>query len=121
MSNTCAEFEGLIAAALYQELAPAERIRLDQHLQCCGSCRRELLSLERTVQRIGRPGIEPAEVEAEVFVAGVRKKLTQKTHTSHPPGTGRVMMSSSGWRPRGTKCRPMKRVAKPMMTAHSAR
>jgi ferric-dicitrate binding protein FerR (iron transport regulator) len=80
MSNGCSEFEGLIAAALYGSLQPAERARLDQHLQSCSSCQREVQELEETVRRIGRPSAEPADKHGDAFNAAIRKKLTQKTH-----------------------------------------
>jgi len=80
MSNGCGEFEGLIAAALYQNLRADEQARLDQHLQGCDSCRRESQELGRTVQRVGRPDAESADTQGDAFLAGIRKKLTQKTH-----------------------------------------
>ncbi len=80
MRNGCSEFEGLIAAALYQQLQAAEKARLDQHLQGCDSCRRESQELERSIQLVGRPSVESTGTHGDAFLAGVRKKLTQKTH-----------------------------------------
>src|SRR5688572_14200946 len=80
MSNPCAEFEGLIAGALYGGLNPDEQARLTAHLKGCESCRREVEELHRTVQTLGASRPETSDIQGDVFASAIRRKLTQKTH-----------------------------------------
>jgi len=76
----CEEFEGLIAAALYSGLQSGEQARLEKHLAGCEPCRREHDELRHTVQALGQARAEASDVHGDAFAAGIRKKLTQKTH-----------------------------------------
>lgn len=70
----CASFRESIAAAVYQDLAPAERPRLDAHLASCAACRAHLDELRETAALLGldRPGPTEAE-EAQLFAAVERR------------------------------------------------
>jgi hypothetical protein len=47
--NRCEDFEGLMADALGDELAPADRSAFEAHLAQCAQCRQEYESLRQTV------------------------------------------------------------------------
>ena len=79
MSNGCEEFQGLIAAALYGPLRPEEQARLQSHLSGCDDCRCESEALKGTVQLLGRPESEPADVQRDAFAVAIRRKLGKKT------------------------------------------
>ena len=79
MSNGCEEVQGLIAAALYGPLSPGEQARLQSHLSGCDDCRHESEALKGTVQMLGRPESEPADVQKDAFAAAIRRKLGKKT------------------------------------------
>jgi hypothetical protein len=70
----------MIAAALYAGLRPEEQARLQGHLAGCLACRREVDDLKRTVQALGPVTVESSDVQRDVFIAGIRKKLGQKIH-----------------------------------------
>lgn len=73
---TCEEIQGLAAAALYGALRPDEQRALQQHLPTCDACRREAQELAGTVQLLGKT--EPAEIQRDAFLAGIRRKLGKK-------------------------------------------
>jgi hypothetical protein len=50
MSTPCSDYEPLIADALFGELSPEDRRRLDQHTATCDACADELRSLQATLQ-----------------------------------------------------------------------
>lgn len=69
-----------LSAYLDGELGPAERARLEAHLQGCPACRAELDSLRRTVELVGRlPAVSPLRsfrlTSAMVREAGPRPAL----------------------------------------------
>src|SRR6185295_11314319 len=84
MSNNCSEVQGLMAAALYETLSPAEQARLDAHLAGCDGCRREREDLKQTFQLIGRSELEPVEHQSDAFSGAIRRKLGTKTHRRLP-------------------------------------
>lgn len=49
MSRPCSTFEPLIAEALFGELSPEERRRLDRHLERCDACAEELRTMQATL------------------------------------------------------------------------
>src|SRR5262245_9048500 len=49
----CSDYEGLIAAAVYDVVEPAEARPLKQHLGACETCRRELDELRRAARMVG--------------------------------------------------------------------
>ena len=50
MSTPCSDYEPLIADALFGELSPEDRQRLDRHAATCDACAEELRSLQATLQ-----------------------------------------------------------------------
>ncbi len=50
MSKPCPTYESLIADALFGELSPEDRQRLDRHTATCEACAEELRSLQATLQ-----------------------------------------------------------------------
>ena len=50
MSKHCPKYEPLIADALFGELSPEDRRRLDRHTATCDACAEELRSLQATLQ-----------------------------------------------------------------------
>jgi len=84
MSKECNEFQGMMAAALYGPLAPADQARLQSHLAACESCRHEQGELAETVQVVGQSQLESNETQGDAFAAAVRKKLGAKTHRRLP-------------------------------------
>lgn len=65
--NDCREFEGAIAASLYEDLDPAEGAALEQHLAACPACRRELEDLRAFTAALPR--------EAMIFQGDLRPVL----------------------------------------------
>src|SRR5580765_7298797 len=72
----CADYQGLIAAALYGPLAPDEQARLQSHLVSCVACRQESEELAGAVKLLGKS--EPVEVQRDTFASAVRRKLSRK-------------------------------------------
>lgn len=68
----CRKVRGLIAAALYEPLAPAEQARLEAHLGRCAVCRREAESLGALVRKISTP---PADFQGDLLPA-IREQLS---------------------------------------------
>ncbi len=54
MSTPCSEYEPLIAEALFGELSPEERHRLDRHLERCDACAEELRTMQATLEITAR-------------------------------------------------------------------
>jgi hypothetical protein len=79
MSKDCGEFQGLIAAALYGPLDPADQSRLQSHLSGCDACRRESAELAGTVRLLGRPESEPVDVQRDAFAVALKRKIGKKT------------------------------------------
>lgn len=52
--GNCASYQGDLAAALYGDLTPGERMRLDQHLAACPACRAEADALRALVALMPR-------------------------------------------------------------------
>lgn len=50
MSKPCPNYEPLIAEALFGELSPEERRRLDRHVATCDACAEELRAMQATLQ-----------------------------------------------------------------------
>jgi len=50
MNSPCPKYEPLIADALFGELSPEDRQRLDRHTATCDACAEELRSLQATLQ-----------------------------------------------------------------------
>lgn len=50
MSTPCSDYEPLMAEALFGELPPDERQRLDRHLDDCAACTKEFLTMQATLQ-----------------------------------------------------------------------
>jgi hypothetical protein len=50
MSTPCSDYEPLIADALFGELSPEDRQRLDRHTATCDACAEEFRSLQATLQ-----------------------------------------------------------------------
>lgn len=57
--NACVAFRGLLSAHLDGALEPADRLRLEAHLEGCSACRRDLEDLRATVE--GIRSLEPVE------------------------------------------------------------
>jgi ferric-dicitrate binding protein FerR (iron transport regulator) len=83
VSNTCAEFQGLIAAAIYGPLSAADQARLRSHLAGCNGCRQEQAELQETAHRIGQSK-EATDLQGDAFLAAVKRKLGAKTHRRLP-------------------------------------
>jgi anti-sigma factor RsiW len=60
---TCAQFVEIISDYLEGALAPAEKIRVEEHLEVCPGCVYYLDQLERTIRLTGR--LRPEDVSAE--------------------------------------------------------
>jgi HEAT repeat protein len=54
MSTPCPTYEPLIADALFGELSPEDRQRLDRHVDTCDACAKELRSMQATLQITAR-------------------------------------------------------------------
>ncbi len=73
--GACAEWEGLIAGAIYGGLEAPERSRLDRHLAECEGCRSEHDELARTA-KLAEPGkVELSEAERGRFLEGVASRI----------------------------------------------
>ncbi len=66
----------LFSAYQDQQLAPAEKAALDEHLQSCLVCRRELQRFQQTVQTVAQlhPMVAPPD-----FAAGVRDRIYKRS------------------------------------------
>ena len=67
----CRQIRGLLAAAVYDDLGPGERLALDGHLASCPACRIEAESLKTFTTRIP---ISQPQLDMELL-PGVRRKL----------------------------------------------
>src|SRR5437868_3997247 len=95
MSKDCGEFEGLIAAQLYGDLAATDLSRLEAHLASCDACRQERESLARTVEALGPVDLETVETQSDAFVKAIHRKLGQKTHRRLP--ARKIVVRKPGW------------------------
>jgi hypothetical protein len=75
------EYNDLMVEALYGEIAPADRKRLDQHLDQCEACAEEFEHLQATLDVMAQR--ERAELP-EVYWASYRRRFEQK-RAGHSP------------------------------------
>ena len=83
MTN-CRNMEEIIAASLYESLAPADQSTLDAHLAVCAACRAEYTSLQAMV------GAMPAE--PVVFQGDLLPAIREELRRGEAPGW------SNGWK-----------------------
>jgi hypothetical protein len=93
MAN-CTEYEGLIAAAVYDALEPAEARLLDQHLTGCDACRRDLEELRRVARRVGAGGAELGERDRQEILQGIERRVRPLSTASFRRGPA---PSRQGW------------------------
>jgi anti-sigma factor RsiW len=63
-----------LSAYLDRELAPRERVRVEEHVGICPHCRRVLATLRRTVERLADLGLEPRPEVAHGVIARLRRE-----------------------------------------------
>lgn len=61
---TCRELVEVVNDYLEDEMAAAERLRFERHLDLCAHCVVHLAQMRETIAAVGRPS--PDELEAEV-------------------------------------------------------
>lgn len=71
----CAQYESLIAAAVYGDVEPAERAELDRHLAACPACRREIEDLTRVARLVGCGEAELSDEERVRFKAELARRI----------------------------------------------
>jgi len=89
MSTPCSKYESLIAEALFGELSPEDRQRLDRHLERCDACADELRTMQATLEFTAqreRPEPPPS------FWRGYWPRLVRRMErdAAHPSLTERI-------------------------------
>lgn len=73
---SCDEFKPLLTGRVDGELAAEDRARLEEHLETCADCARELEELRRLKEDLAMLKFkEPADVELERYWKGVYNRL----------------------------------------------
>lgn len=81
----CGEYEGLIAAAVYNQLDATERERLDCHLAGCGECRRELDELSRAARLAGAGTADLSPAERAELAERITRRIGPLKAPPRPP------------------------------------
>jgi hypothetical protein len=96
----CNEYEGLIAAAIYGQVEPAERAALDRHLAECAGCRREREELERTARLAGAGAADLAPAERAELADRISRAIApaRAARSRVRPWRGRGFQPAASWR-----------------------
>jgi anti-sigma factor RsiW len=72
----------------YRELEEAERLRVENHLQQCGACRRELEQLQSTLARLPKEQREFSAAELRAFHQRLNQRLRSRQRHALRPAMG---------------------------------
>jgi len=67
---TCKELVELVTDYFEDALAPADRVRFEEHIMTCPPCRAHLEQMRRTLRVVGRVPTESISPEAEQSLLG---------------------------------------------------
>lgn len=95
MSTPCSTYEPLIAEALFGELAPEDRRRLDRHLAQCDACTEELDAMRATLEITAR---RERQEPSLAFWHGYWPRLVRRMERETQRSPSFAQRLAAGWR-----------------------